>query len=725
MKHLNKAQEKAVLYCEGPMLISAGAGSGKTRAIIEKVLYLISEKNIFPSRILGLTFSNKAAKEMQERISQKIEGTYTPLITTFHSFCVRVLRAHAQALGLSKNFTIYTDSETKALAKQVLSSQRGQINPQELLDFIESCKNKGYWTHLDWDKRNRLSLEKKEEKEIWHALTQSELWPFFVSFEAELLKSNAVDFGGLITGVLQLFGEYPDILKGYQEKYEYILVDEYQDTNRAQFLLISSLASLKKKICVVGDEDQTIYSWRGANFENFQDFSLTFPEYKEFLLEQNYRSSQQIIQAASEVIAHNQYRRPKKLWTENEEGTPIVVAGHFSDFEEARWVAERVSDLLKKGEDPYEISIFYRNNYQSRLLEDALREKKIAYRIVAGIRFYERKEIKDILSYLQVIYNPNDSLSLVRVINIPTRGIGTLTIKKLEGYALEHNLSLWATVSESSCEIELKLTPKIQQSLRTFVSLIKNCQKILEEQPSSLLRVFDYLYENLDYSQYLKNFKAVELKSRLENIQEFRRAIEQFCEKTERVSLGGFLENLSLDGLANIRDEGEKKEKEVSLMTIHASKGLEFFYVFLTGVEENVFPSARSLYGIGHELEEERRLFYVAMTRAMKGLNISYSECRGMYGQQNYNGASRFIKEIPSRYIKHVGNKKKVMSDEDEDEEKIEEKQTIGTWVEHPLYGKGKVLKIQGIGTEAKVTIRFSNGAEKKFYSEYLVPCEI
>ena len=745
MSYLNSGQRDAVEITNGPLMILAGAGSGKTRTLVSKISYLIQEKKISPFRILTLTFSNKAAREMRERVASESAFDIGALqITTFHSFCARVLRNEFNYIGLSKNFTIYDDIESRALVKKLLA-RRGispkEFSPYEIMGYISDIKNQGFYSGKEFiddcciDNKNRC-------------------YPYYQEYEAELHQANAIDFGGLITGVLQLLENYPEVIERYQKRFEYILVDEYQDTNRAQFQLLKLLGQLKRNICVVGDEDQSIYSWRGADIRNILDFEKVFSDAKLVKLEQNYRSSKTIIEAAGHVISRNQDRKDKTMWTENSEGDDIQIIECLDDQREGEFISNEISRIIDGGGEWRDIAVFYRNTSQSRVIEDHLRREGVPYRVVAGIKFYERKEVKDMLSYMKVVLNPKDSLAISRIINVPTRGVGVTTLRKLEEVSLQKGVSLWETmqdiVDSPDNHQSLRLSSRIQSSLGQFCHLINECILLnSNKEPPSF--IYDKLLRESDFIEALTANKNHESLVRIENLHELHNAIKQFEERREGPTLSEYLETITLD------DERENEVSlggEVSLMTIHGSKGLEFSYVFVSGVEENIFPSARSLHENQDSLEEERRLFYVAMTRAMKKLYISFAQGRMLFGRMAFNGPSRFIDEIPKKYYswntimdgsfphRYRGNnrkstKKDAMVDSiDYDIEysqipdseargrSLKKKKSYCTYpdganVVHSLYGEGQVLESQGRGAEEKVIIQFFGGGRKKFLVKF------
>lgn len=747
---LNPVQKQAVLQTDGPVMILAGAGSGKTKTLVTRITYLLDEKNISPHQLLALTFSNKAAREMRERIAHEISSIDIGAlqITTFHAFCAKLLRSEANYLGLSRNFTIYDEGESKAIAKSLLE-RRGistkEINPYEILSYIDGLKNNGYYPG--------------REMSEGAADPTDEYFGYFEEYEAELHRANAVDFGGLITAVIQLFEKFPEVLNRYQNRYVYVLVDEYQDTNRAQFELITMLCGKRRNICVVGDEDQSIYSWRGADIRNILDFEKVFPDVAVLKLEQNYRSSKTIIEAASCVIERNTLRKGKHMWTENPEGDAIEIVECFNDRDEAEFIAQETSKLSKTGVSYKEMAVFYRSNAQARLLEDALRKYKINYRVIGGVKFYERKEIKDMLSYMRLIINSKDSLALSRIINVPARGVGATSLRKLEMEAVNANTSLWEQISKivdyASEYSHIKLSAKIKSSLSEFVTLI-NELRILDQNHVKPSTIYEKVLHESGYYAFLKANKDYETLARLENLDELLNAITQFEESTPNPTLGGFLETITLDTSTEFDQDAIPNMGEISLMTVHGAKGLEFTHAFLVGAEENVFPSYRSVDGGENAMEEERRLFYVAMTRAMIKLYITFAQGRMLFGQVKFNGPSRFIDEIPEKLFSWKKLKNAPRTEEfnpswkqnskygdtfdpydqsqetkyNDDEVIYQVKEPIresyhqpkfpkGSMVVHSLYGKGKVDDSEGSGADEKVLIRFEDGTRKKFMVKF------
>ena len=745
---LNPVQKQAVLTTDGPVMILAGAGSGKTKTLVTRITYLLLEKNTSPHQLLALTFSNKAAREMRERIGQEVSFDVGSLqITTFHAFCARLLRSEANYLGLSRNFTIYDEGESKAIAKSLLE-RRGistkEINPYDILSYIDGLKNNGYYpgrTMPDGD----------------GADPQDEFFSYFEEYESELHRANAVDFGGLITAVIQLFEKYPDVASRYQDRFKYVLVDEYQDTNRAQFELIRILCGKRRNICVVGDEDQSIYSWRGADIRNILDFEKVFPDVQVLKLEQNYRSSKTIIEAASCVIEKNTMRKGKHMWTANPDGDAIEIVECFNDKDEAEFIAQETAKLHREGVSFKDMAVFYRSNAQARLIEDSLRKYKIHYRVIGGVKFYERKEIKDMLSYLRLIINSKDSLALSRIINVPARGVGATSLRKLEIEAINHNTSLWEIieriVDHSDEFAHIKLSAKIKSSLSEFVTLINELRHLDQNKVKPSVIYEKALHES-GYSAFLKANKDYETLARLENLDELLNAITQYEEGQEVPSLTGFLETITLDTSSEFDEDAQSNNGEVSLMTVHGAKGLEFTHAFVSGAEENVFPSYRSVDSGEVAMEEERRLFYVAMTRAMIKLYISFAQGRMLFGQIKFNGPSRFIDEIPEKLFtwkklanasghhdkygsgmagSYANNYKEYDPYDQSQESHYDDEEVVyqvkesfhqpkfpkGSKVVHSLYGAGKVEDSEGSGADEKVLIKFADGNRKKFMVKF------
>jgi DNA helicase-2/ATP-dependent DNA helicase PcrA len=743
IENLNPGQRDAVLNTDGPVMVLAGAGSGKTRTLVTRIQYLLDEKQVSPFQVLAVTFSNKAAKEMRERVASSSQIDVGALqITTFHAFCAKVLRTEANYLGLSRNFTIYDQTESRSVIKNILGKhgiKQKEISPHEVQYYIDELKNLGHYLN-------------SQGEEIEDIDTSDQFYGFFKEYEAEIHKCNAVDFGSLITGVLCLFDNYPEVLERYQKRFKYILVDEYQDTNRAQFRLIKLLSEKVRNVCVVGDEDQSIYSWRGADIRNILDFETVFPDAKLIKLEQNYRSSKNIIDAATAVISQNKMRKGKNMWTDNHEGESIRVLECSDDRSEAEFIGQEVQSLVSDGVSPQDIAVFYRTNAQSRILEDSLRQLRIPYKVVAGIKFYERKEIKDLLAYLRIIVNDKDSLALSRIINVPVRGIGARSLRKLEDEAIKLQVSLWEFLvqyCDNPSEFShLRLSNKIKQGLNQFVSVIQECM-LMDKNLIAPSEIYEKILHESGYYESLATERTHEAHARIENLDELLSAIKQFEDINKNATLLGFLETITLD---SNKDENNI-DGEVSLMTIHGAKGLEYPYVFVAGIEETVFPSYQSMENGEEAIEEERRLFYVAMTRAMKRLYLLFAQGRMLWGSVKFNGPSRFLMEVPEAYYtwetyktnksnapsyasddidysdefsqesftkeepKKTTTKKKLKTDFEIDILKPEYPQ--GCMVKHQLYGEGVVITSDGIGQNEKVTIQFNDGMKKKFMVKF------
>ncbi|MBM7314027.1 DNA helicase PcrA [Streptococcus suis] len=638
---MNDRQAEAVQTTEGPLLIMAGAGSGKTRVLTHRIAYLIDEKMVNPWNILAITFTNKAAREMKERAYALNPATQDSLIATFHSMCVRILRRDADHIGYNRNFTIVDPGEQRTLMKRILKQLN--LDPKKwsertILATISNAKND-------------LIDDVVYEAQAGDLYTQI-VAKCYKAYQKELRQSEAVDFDDLIMLTLRLFDQNPEVLTYYQQKYQYIHVDEYQDTNHAQYQLVKLLASRFKNICVVGDADQSIYGWRGADMQNILDFEKDYPESKVVLLEENYRSTKTVLQAANEVIENNRNRRPKKLWTQNAEGDKITYYKASDENDEAIYVAGQIDQLVRSGKTYKDFAVLYRTNAQSRTIEEALLKSNIPYTMVGGTKFYSRKEIRDVISYLNLIANPFDNISFERVVNEPKRGVGPGTVDKIRDFATMQDMSLL----EASQHIMLSgIKGKAAQAVWDFSTLIYNLRDRLDS-----LTVTELVEEVLNQSGYLNALAiqgTIEANARIENIQEFLSVTKNFDEKGSEEEETG-LETLSrfLNDLALIADtdDDSREASEVTLMTLHAAKGLEFPVVFLIGMEENVFPLSRASEEEA-ELEEERRLAYVGITRAEQILYLTNANSRLLFGRTNYNQPSRFIREISSDLLDYQG----------------------------------------------------------------------
>ena len=611
---LNREQQEAVLHVDGPLLILAGAGSGKTRVLTYRIAHLIDECGVNPWNILAITFTNKAAGEMRERVDKIVGyGSESIWVSTFHSTCVRILRRYIDRLGYDTNFTIYDTEDQKTVMKSVcqkLQLDSKLYKERMLLNVISHAKD-------EYISPNEFLLEAKGD------FRQEKIAQAYVEYQKELKKNNALDFDDLLVKTVELFQSCPDVLEYYQNRFRYIMVDEYQDTNTVQFKFISTLARQYRNLCVVGDDDQSIYKFRGANIRNILDFEKVFPDAKVVKLEQNYRSTQNILNAANGVIANNRGRKEKALWTENEQGEPILFQQFQNGYEEAEYVSGEISKKVRKGEAEYQdFAVLYRTNAQSRLFEEKFLYANIPYKIVGGVNFYSRKEIKDILAYLKTIDNGKDDLAVRRIINVPKRGIGNVTLAKVQAYADSRDISFFEALEEAG---EIPGLGKAALKIQPFVHLIHEIRLSLADM--SIQDLIQAILDKTGYAEDLKNEDTDESEARLENIDEFINKAVTYEEGAEEPNLSGFLEEVAL--VADI-DSVEDGDNRVLLMTLHSAKGLEFPYVYLAGMEDGLFPSYMSIAADDptEEIEEERRLCYVGITRAMKELTITCARCR-------------------------------------------------------------------------------------------------
>ncbi len=639
---MNDRQAEAVQTTEGPLLIMAGAGSGKTRVLTHRIAYLIDEKMINPWNILAITFTNKAAREMKERAAALNPATQDCLIATFHSMCVRILRREADHIGYNRNFTIVDPGEQRTLMKRILKNLNldpKKWNERAILGTISNAKNdlidEVAYANLAGDMYTEIVAK------------------CYTAYQKELRQSEAMDFDDLIMLTLRLFDQNPDVLTYYQQRYQYIHVDEYQDTNHAQYQLVKLLASRFKNICVVGDADQSIYGWRGADMQNILDFEKDYPEAKVVLLEENYRSTKTILRAANEVIRNNRNRRPKNLWTQNEDGEEIVYYRANDEQDEALFVAQTIDQMSREGYSHKDFAVLYRTNAQSRTVEEALLKSNIPYTMVGGTKFYSRKEIRDVISYLNLIANPSDNISYERVVNEPKRGVGPGTVDKIRNFAATQEISLL----DASANIMLSpVKGKAAQAVYEFANLILDLRDRLDDY--SVTELVELVLKKTGYSAALAAQATLESQARIENIEEFLSVTKNFDENPDNPADESGLDKLSrfLNDLALIADtdDGDQESSEVTLMTLHAAKGLEFPVVFLVGMEENVFPLSRASED-EDELEEERRLAYVGITRAEKVLYLTNANSRLLYGRTNYNQPTRFLREISSDLLNYQG----------------------------------------------------------------------
>ena len=726
---LNREQQEAVLHVDGPLLILAGAGSGKTRVLTYRIAHLIDECGVNPWNILAITFTNKAAGEMRERVDKIVGyGSESIWVSTFHSTCVRILRRYIDRLGYDTNFTIYDTEDQKTVMKSVcqkLQLDSKLYKERMLLNVISHAKD-------EYISPNEFLLEAKGD------FRQEKIAQAYVEYQKELKKNNALDFDDLLVKTVELFQSCPDVLEYYQNRFRYIMVDEYQDTNTVQFKFISTLARQYRNLCVVGDDDQSIYKFRGANIRNILDFEKVFPDAKVVKLEQNYRSTQNILNAANGVIANNRGRKEKALWTENEQGEPILFQQFQNGYEEAEYVSGEISKKVRKGEAEYQdFAVLYRTNAQSRLFEEKFLYANIPYKIVGGVNFYSRKEIKDILAYLKTIDNGKDELAVRRIINVPKRGIGNVTLAKVQAYADSRDISFFEALEEAG---EIPGLGKAALKIQPFVHLIHEMRLSLADM--SMQDLIQTILDKTGYADNLKNEDTDESEARLENIDEFINKAVTYEEGAEEPNLSGFLEEVAL--VADI-DSVEDGDNRVLLMTLHSAKGLEFPYVYLAGMEDGLFPSYMSIAADDptEEIEEERRLCYVGITRAMKELTITCARCRMVRGETQYNNVSRFVREIPSELLARKSvmprEPKKPEVPQNTSYQKAKEAfrtktfdpqqfkvvkadkldYTVGDQVSHVKFGKGTVLEITEGGRDYEVKVDFERFGVKKMFASF------
>lgn len=737
--HLNPEQKRAVLTIDGPVLILAGAGSGKTRVLTHRMAQIIATGCAAPDEILCVTFTNKAAKEMEHRIFKILSELQIPptrelWVSTFHSFCVRVLRQHIDLLDYKKPFTIYDSSDQLAMIKRVMNALN--INdkmypPKNFQSRISNAKMLGLTPEKYKNGNSPMKLDPKSIE-------------VFTRYEDEMKRANALDFDDLLLKTFELFRMYPAVLEMYQNKFRYIMVDEYQDTNHIQYLLVQILAKAHRNLCVVGDEDQSIYSWRGADITNILDFEKDFPEAAVVKLEENYRSTGNIVNAATKLISNNTQRKEKTLFTNNAEGDLIQIREERNEYDEARFVSKTIQTLMNSGEHELnDYAVFYRTNAQSRVLEEQLRTLSIPYRLIGGMRFYERAEIKDMISYLRLTQNFSDDMALKRIINVPARGIGKTTVETLEAKATETKSPLFETIQKSieSRDFNAGTTSK----LRNFLNLIEDLAS--QQKNFKLSEYYSIVLEKTGYIEVLNKENTPEAEARLANLEELDNAITQFEEERgEEATLSNYLEELTL---ASDLDNADTATSAVTLMTLHISKGLEFPYVFIVGCEENLFPSSRGDSEDQDDLEEERRLAYVGMTRARKKLWLTHTKIRRVWGQEQMNAPSRFLKEIPkeltqfssaalapqtprfmaNRFGQQNENNFNEYSqssyDYDDDYSQVTSQVTKssgyskGQRVRHPTFGVGSIFQTEGAGDTLKISVLFQDNTIKKFVAKY------
>ena len=725
---LNNEQREAVFCTEGPLLMLAGAGSGKTRSLTHRIAYLIEEKGVAPWNILAITFTNKAAQEMRERVDALVGyGSEDIWISTFHATCSRILRRHIDLLGYDRNFTIYDASDQKSLMKEVLKEMKidtKQFPERSVMSEISSAKNE-YKSPLDY--RNEYGSNFRNQR----------IADIYEHYQKRLKENNALDFDDLLVKMVDLFQTNPDVLEHYQDRFQYIMVDEYQDTNTVQFLLVSLLAKKYRNLCVVGDDDQSIYKFRGANIYNILNFEKVFPDAQVIRLEQNYRSTQNILNAANGVIANNKGRKEKKLWTENQKGELVHFKQYDTEYDEADGVVSRINFLAMRGVQYKDMAILYRTNAQSRIFEEKLKQKNIPYAIVRGISFYDRKEIKDLMSYLKVVDSGMDDLSVKRIINVPKRGIGQTTINRLQEFAILNQMSFLDAVFNAD---EIPEVARALAKLHKFADMIEEFREYASEHEISEL-----LEHILDVTQYRVELEVEgtdESISRLEDIEELFNDIAYYEEEEENPNLRDFLAEKDMytlnAGIDNLEDENNK----VLLMTLHNAKGLEFNNVFLGGMEEGVFPGFGAMMsGDESEIEEERRLCYVGITRAKERLFLSAAKRRMLRGQTQYNRRSRFIDEIPGQYLdteQRVSEQRVVKTTERPAKYQYGAKAgkqynlsdfkvkpvgeldyQVGDRVKHIKFGVGTVQEITKGGRDFEVAVEFDRVGRKKMFASF------
>jgi len=730
LNDLNPVQQKAVLETEGPLLVFAGAGSGKTRVLTYRIAYLIQEKGVHPWNIFAVTFTNKAADEMRERVERLLGGSARGTwISTFHSACARILRQHIEHLGFKRNFVIYDDQDQERHLKTIMKELNLDFKmfpPRAIQSGLDQLKNVG--------------VTPDQYSPNPYNIFQKRLAVVYQRYQEDLYRNNALDFGDLLSFVAILFRRFPEVRRSYQELCRYVMVDEFQDTNLIQYQLIRQMAETHHNICVVGDDDQSIYRWRGAEVGNILNFEKDFPEASVITLEQNYRSTQNILQAASHVVRKNRYRKEKKLWTENPEGEPLAFYVAEDEEDEARFVAQKIMEHLatgKSGRSYRDVAVFYRINAQSRAVEDELVKNRIPYTVVGGMKFYERKEIKDVLAYLKLIDNPSDGLSLKRIINVPSRGIGEKTIEKIEAFSREKGLPLYEGLKQGIEEDWLP--PAVKTKMKEFIQLIEAFRK--DAGSFTLSQLTLALLARTGYLQRLKEERTDEAISKMENVDELINVMMGLEQGEEKVLLESFLDKVSL--VTDV-DLYEDKGNRVSLMTLHCAKGLEFPVVLIVGIEEGLLPHYRRGEEI-EDMEEERRLFYVGMTRAKERLFLSRAEERSTFGVGRANLPSRFVDELPVELMEFEEKKRRMESlfsqdvpwrEETHQTEIVPEDLSqeiffperrglvlspegffplkIGMHVRHPKFGEGRVKSVEGMDENQKATVVFGTVGSKR-----------
>ena len=724
---LNTQQQEAVFHTEGPVLILAGAGSGKTRVLTHRIAYLIEEKGVNPWTIMAITFTNKAAGEMRERVDKIVGfGSESIWVSTFHSSCVRMLRRFIDRLGFDTNFTIYDTDDQKTLMKDIckrLDIDTKIYKERSIMAAISSAKDE-------------LIGPEEYELKVMGDFSKRKIALAYKEYQKELKKNNALDFDDLIMKTVELFQACPDVLEYFQERFKYIMVDEYQDTNTAQFKFVSLLAGKYRNLCVVGDDDQSIYKFRGANIGNILGFENVFPDAKVVRLEQNYRSTQNILNAANQVIQNNMERKRKTLWTENEEGEKLHFRQFMNAYEEAEYIVGDISKKVREKDAQYrDIAILYRTNAQSRLFEEKFLMANIPYKLVGGVNFYARKEIKDLLAYLKTVDNARDDLAVRRIINVPKRGIGATTLTRVQDYAVSMGMSFYEALKEANAISTLGRAATKVEPFVTFIQTLRSKAEYLS--PSELLKD---IIESTGYVKELEAEGTEEAEARIENIDELITKVVSYEEENEEPTLSGFLEEVAL--VADI-DSVDGDDNQVLLMTLHSAKGLEFPFVYLAGMEDGMFPSYMTITSDDPtEIEEERRLCYVGITRAMKDLTLTCAQQRMIRGETQYNKVSRFIKEIPRelvelgrefqekkpmdipmptsfRQMKQAFKQPAFVPKQFEVKKADGLDYAVGDTVKHIKFGTGVVTAIVEGGRDYEVTVNFDKVGIKKMFASF------
>jgi DNA helicase-2/ATP-dependent DNA helicase PcrA len=704
LRGLNPIQQEAVLQTEGPVLIVAGAGSGKTRALTHRIAFLIRERGVSPYEVLAITFTNKAAQEMAERV-QGLLGTRIAKgmwILTFHSACARILRREHNHLGVPGHFTIYDEADTErtiSIVEKELGVDPKRYPPRAVAAVIGRAKD------------NLIGPDQfgGEAKSYYEQVVAA----VYAEYQGRLRANGALDFDDIIMETVRLFRDHPEVLEHYQERFPYILIDEYQDTNRAQYHLVNLLAAKYRNLCVVGDADQGVYSWRGATIKNLLDFERDYPDAAVFLMEQNYRSTQSILEVANSLIEHNLQRKPKSLWTEAEEGELVVRHRADNEHDEAWFVAIEIERLVhEEGFRFGDIAVFYRTNAQSRVLEDVFMRAGLGYKIVGGVRFYQRKEIKDVFAYLRAVVNPDDAISIRRIINTPRRGIGDATVAAIEGFAATERVSFLQGARRTD-QIQV-LGQRARGAVAGFIDLINGLTAKANDGagPASMVEA---AFTDSGYLTELEAERTIEAMGRVENLKELVGVAREFEQRNPDGTLADFLEQVSL---LTEQDEYDEEDPAVTLMTLHNAKGLEFDVVFMVGMEDGVFPHYRSMTDQA-DMEEERRLAYVGITRARKRLHLTHAVSRSLFGGTNYNPASRFLSEIPTQMIRTTEGEKDDGGDGFGRDRMAPVDVSAGDTVLHDRWGEGVVVSVSGSGDRAEATISFEDIGEKRLLLAY------